>query len=56
MRLASNVVAHEPEITIGRIEPDRLRFHGWSEEVVRQLERSKQTNSDLVTETSPKPR
>jgi hypothetical protein len=56
MRLAINVVAYEPEVTIGRIEPERLRADGWSEAVVQQLQRSRQTNSDLVAEQSPKAR
>jgi hypothetical protein len=59
MRLAVNVVAHEPETTVGHIEPDRLRSDGWSEEVVQQLQRSLQINralNDLVAQVSPKAR
>ncbi|MEA2884476.1 MAG: hypothetical protein QOH32_3732 [Bradyrhizobium sp.] len=59
MRLAVNVVAHEPETTLGRIEPDRLLSDGWSQEAVLQLQRSTQINralSDLVAQVSPKTR
>ncbi len=36
MRLAGNVFVHDPVVKLGRVEPDRLRAHGWSEDAVRQ--------------------
>jgi hypothetical protein len=49
VRLADNVVVHDPEISLGRIDSDRLRAHGWSEEVVqRQLRRSQKTAHEAV--------
>ena len=53
MRLASNVVVHDPEVVHGRIESSRLRAHGWSEEVVQQLQDSSQT-ARVSAERPPK--
>lgn len=36
MRLADNIVVHDPEVSLGKINSTRLRAHGWSEEVVQQ--------------------
>ena len=36
MRLADNIVVHDPEVSPGKINSTRLRAHGWSEEVVLQ--------------------
>ena len=49
MRLAANVVVHNPESRPGKIETSRLRAHGWSDEVVRILESGNQTDSQATT-------
>lgn len=50
MRLTDNVIVHDPEISIARIDSERLRAHGWSEEVVqRQLRRSQKASHDVAT-------
>jgi hypothetical protein len=55
MRLASNVVVHSPESKPGKIETDRLRAHGWSEEVVRDLERDQQQSAAASERNSANP-
>ena len=40
MRLAANVVVHNPESKPGNIDSRRLVIHGWSEEVIPELERT----------------
>lgn len=52
MRLADNVVVHNPETSLGRINADRLRAHGWPEEVVRQQQQREQSSHDTASPTS----
>ena len=42
MRLARNVVVHDPEVNPTRIDPNRLRTHGWPKEAVEQFENTLQ--------------
>jgi hypothetical protein len=50
MRLASNVVVHDPEVNPTRIDPDRLRTHGWSKEAVEQFESDLQVADEIEQE------
>jgi hypothetical protein len=58
MRLAENVVVHDPEVNSGRIDSERLRAHGWSEEVVEQQIRRRQESANQpaidISSTLPK--
>jgi hypothetical protein len=50
VRLANNLVVHDPEVNLGKINSTRLRAHGWSEEIVlQQLQLNEQA---VVTETA----
>lgn len=48
MRIANNVVVHNPETSLGKIDADRLRSHGWPDEVVQQQQRQ-QSSHDTAT-------
>jgi hypothetical protein len=37
MRLAPNVVVHDPETNFAKIDSERLRAHGWAEVVVGSM-------------------
>jgi hypothetical protein len=53
VRLTDNIVVHDPEINLGKIDAGRLRAHGWSEQIVQQqLRRSQQGSADLAVEAS----
>jgi hypothetical protein len=52
MRLADNVVVHNPETSLGKINADRLRAHGWPEEVVRQQQQREQSSHNTAPSTS----
>lgn len=47
MRLASNVVVHDPEVNPTRIDPGRLRVHGWPKEAVEQFENNLQAAEEI---------
>ncbi|WP_158267986.1 hypothetical protein [Bradyrhizobium sp. MOS002] len=47
MRIANNVVVHNPETNLGKIDADRLRSHGWPDEVVQQ--QREQSSHDAAT-------
>jgi hypothetical protein len=49
MRLADNVIIHSPETSLGKINADRLRAHGWPEEVVQQQQRREQSSQDTAS-------
>jgi hypothetical protein len=49
MRIANNVVVHNPETSLGKINADRLNSHGWPEEVVQQQRRREQSSHDTAT-------
>lgn len=49
MRVASNVVVHNPEADLGKIGADRLRAHGWPDEVVQQQQQREQASHDIAT-------
>lgn len=55
MRLANNLVVHDPEVNLGKINSTRLRAHGWSEEVVlQQLQLSEQpVVTEMAVERTP---
>ncbi|UPT97572.1 hypothetical protein J4G48_0005415 [Bradyrhizobium barranii subsp. apii] len=44
MRIANNVVVHNPETSLGKIDADRLRSHGWPDEVVQQQQREQMSH------------
>ncbi len=44
MRIADNVIVHDPETSLGKINADRLRAHGWPEEVVQQQQQREQSS------------
>ena len=48
MRVASNVVVHNPETSLGKIDAVRLRSHGWSDEVVQQQQQREQSSHDTA--------
>lgn len=48
MRLADNVVVHNPETSLGKINADRLRAHGWPEEVIQQQQQREQSLQDTT--------
>jgi hypothetical protein len=47
MRLASNVVVHDPEVNPTRIDSDRLRTHGWPKAAVEQFESDLQVADEI---------
>ncbi|XSC48623.1 hypothetical protein ACF1BQ_045060 [Bradyrhizobium sp. RDT10] len=49
MRLANNVIVHNPETSLGKINADRLRAHGWPEEVVQQQQQREQSSQDTAS-------
>ncbi|MET4425079.1 hypothetical protein ABIB87_007506 [Bradyrhizobium sp. JR18.2] len=48
MRIANNVVVHNPETSLGKIDADRLRSHGWPDEVVQQQQQREQMSHDTA--------
>jgi hypothetical protein len=48
MRIAANVIGHTPETSLGKINADRLRAHGWPEEVVQQQQQREQSSQTSV--------
>jgi hypothetical protein len=47
VQLAKNIVVHDPETNIARIDTTRLHAHGWADEVVQpQVQRGKQASAD----------
>jgi hypothetical protein len=43
-------VVHDPEVNPTRIDPDRLRTHGWSKEAVEQFESDLQVADEIEQE------
>ena len=49
MRLADNVIVHNPETSVGKIDAERLRAHGWPEEAVQQQQQRQQSSHDTAS-------
>jgi hypothetical protein len=49
MRLASNVVAHEPETNPSKIDVERLRARGWPETLISRVQQQP-FGSDILKE------
>jgi hypothetical protein len=56
VRLADNIVVHDPEVNLGKINSTRLRAHGWSEDVVQQQLGGQVIITETTVESAPKER
>ena len=47
MRMARNVVAHEPEPDPANVDPEQLRARGWPETLIKRIERNRRGSQIL---------